>query len=132
MDNPEYIPIPRPGTKCPHSGLSRSGIYNLISATKANGYRALVLSTVVRLPGKKRGRRMVVRQSLMQYLASGVVSYETMLLRKAWADLKAERCTAGKHPAPASLLPSNPDDLPEDAVIWQGAGRYCGAQTQNE
>jgi hypothetical protein len=123
MDNPEYISIPHPGTKCPHSGLSRSGIYNLISATKANGYRPMVLSTVVRLPGKKRGRRIVVRQSLMQYLASGVVSHETMLLRRAWAEHKASQRDEGRTAAPAALLPSNPDDLPDDAIIWDSANR---------
>ncbi len=90
MDKPEYIPIPRTGTKCPYCGLSRSGIYNLIRPTKANGYKAVVASAVVRLPGKARGRRMVNYASLMHYLNAQVISVKILNLRKAWCELRAQ------------------------------------------
>ena len=89
MDESEYIPIPRTGTKCPHCGLSRSGIYNLIRPTKANGYKAVVASTVSRLPGKSRGRRLVHRPSLMDHLNAQVVPVEQLNLRKSWRDFRS-------------------------------------------
>jgi hypothetical protein len=115
MDKPYYIPIPRTRTKCPHSGLSRSGIYNLIRPTKANGYKAVVASRPVLLPGKRRGRRMVVYRSLMDYLEKGVVPVERLNLRRQWAEFRASR----RPEAPALLAISlrEVDDLPDDAVL---------------
>lgn len=117
MDKPGYIPIPRTGTKCRHCGLSRSGIYNLIRPTKANGYRAVVTSTVDRSPGKSRGRRLVCYDSLMKYLNARVVPVERLNLRKQWIELRAIRRRDGHKPLTAELPPPNPDDLPEDAVL---------------
>jgi hypothetical protein len=67
MDKPEYISLPRTGTKCPYSGLSRSGLNNLILPMKSNGYKAVVDSTPERRSGKKRGRRLIHYASLMGY-----------------------------------------------------------------
>ena len=93
MDKPEYIPLPRTGTKCPFCGLSRSGIYNLIRPTKANGYKAVVASTVSRLPGRYRGRRLVHYASLMDYLNARVVPVEQLSLRRSWREFRAQpRC----------------------------------------
>lgn len=117
MSAPDYIPIPRVGTKCPYSGLCRSTIYNLIDGTKANGYRIVVESTSVRIGGRKRGARRVNYASLMRYMRAGVVSPEKVLLRRAWNEMKASRRRGIMPPAPAELLSRNPDDLPEDAVI---------------
>lgn len=90
MDKPEYISIPRTGTKCPYCGLSRSGIYNLIDPNKANGRKAVVKSTKVRLPGKKGGRRMVHYDSLMKYLGARVVPVELLNLRERWREFRRE------------------------------------------
>lgn len=88
-----YIEVPRTGTKCPYSGLSRSGIYNLIRPTKANGYKAVVKSANVPLPGNKRGRRVVHYTSLMNYLNGRAVPVEMLNLRRAWqAFLSEPRC----------------------------------------
>lgn len=121
MDKPEYIPIPRTRTKCPHSGLSRSGIYNLIRPAKANGYKAVVQSCVVRLPGKVRGRRMVHYRSLMAYLNQGVVPVKKLNLWTQWTEFRASRRRAGQKPLPVELPPTNPDDLPDDAVTLERA-----------
>jgi hypothetical protein len=90
MDKPEYIPIPRVGTKCPYCGLSRSGIYNLIRPTKANGYKVVVASTVARLPGRSRGRRLVHYASLMNHLNGQVVPVEQLSLRKPWREFRSQ------------------------------------------
>lgn len=116
MAKPEYIPVPRTGTKCPHSGLSRSGIYNLIRPNKANGYKAVVASCVVRLPEKTRGRRMVRLASLMEYLDAGVVPVERLNLRTRWVQFRSGRRRAGNKPLPVDFPPPRPDDLPDDAV----------------
>ncbi len=90
MHKPEYIPIPRTGTKCPYCGLSRSGIYNLIRPTKANGYKVVVKSANVPLPGKKRGRRMVHYESLMNYLNGRALPVEMLNLRRAWRNFRSQ------------------------------------------
>jgi hypothetical protein len=90
MDEPEYIPLPRTGTKCPYCGLSRSGIYNLILPMKANGYKAVVDSTVDRRPGKSRGRRLVIRASLDKYLKAQVVPLEKLSLGRSWREFRAQ------------------------------------------
>lgn len=123
MDKPEYIPLPRTGTKCPYSGLSRSGIYNLIRPTKANGYKALVASRVVSLPGRSRGRRLVRLGSLMKYLEAGVVPVERMNLQRKWTTFRAAclRTEATSGLGAPSML--QPDDLPEDALFYVRAAR---------
>jgi hypothetical protein len=115
MDKPKYIPVPRSGTKCAYSGLSRSGIYNLISPTKANGYAVVVSSTEALLPGKKRGRRMICYESLMGYLKNGAAR---LRLRQLWSNFRSSRRRAGQKPLPIELPTTLPDDLPEDAVFF--------------
>jgi hypothetical protein len=117
MDNPQYIPIPRPGTKCPYCGLSRSGIYNLIRPTKANGYKAVVKSSVVPLPGKTRGRRLVHRPSLMDYLNAQVVPIERLNLRKSWRDFRSQPRQQGPE---TSVDITSPEFLSEEEVETAG------------
>lgn len=123
MDKPEYISVPRTGTKCVYCGLSRSGIYNLIGPNKANGYKAVVASSVVPLPGRSRGRRMVCYDSLMEYLNARIVPLERLNLRKQWVKFRASCRRAGHQPLPVELPPINPDDLPEDVAFFSRAIR---------
>ena len=116
MDKPEYISVPRTGTKCAYCGLSRSGIYNLIGTNKANGDKAVVASSVVSLPGRSRGRRMVRYDSLMEYLNARVVPLERLNLRKMWSAFRKSRRRAGHKPLPV-YLPPLPEDLPDDAAF---------------
>ena len=67
--NPEWIRLPTKG-KCPYTGLSRGAIYNLVGASKVNGYKPPVKSIVLRHRGAARGVRLISYDSLMDYLAS--------------------------------------------------------------
>jgi len=64
---PEWIRLPTKG-KCPHSGLSRSALYVLVSTCAANDYKPPVKSIVLRRRGAQRGMRLVSYDSLMDYL----------------------------------------------------------------
>ena len=118
MDKPQYISIPRTGTKCPHSGLSRTAIYTLISPTKANGYSILVESTRGALRGKSRGSRRICYESLMRYMRSGVVPLEKVNLHQKWKKFRVSSRRAKNKPLPIELPTAMPDDLPEDAVFF--------------
>ena len=56
-----FIRLPRAGTKCPITGLSRTGIFLLIKS-------GAVKSVVLRNPGARRGARLVDYDSLIGYL----------------------------------------------------------------
>jgi hypothetical protein len=66
----KYLRLPKAGTRCPYTGLSRSILNGLILPTAANGYRPPVQSKRLRQPGKDRGIRLIVFDSLMDYLGS--------------------------------------------------------------
>ncbi len=63
-----YIRLPKPGTKCPWSGLGKSTLNELILASKKNGFRPPVQSLHKRLPGRKQGVRLINWPSLKAYL----------------------------------------------------------------
>lgn len=65
---PEFIRLPRGGTRCPFSSLSRSTLNNLILPTVSNNHRPPVESKILRQPGKLTGVRLIVWRSLMDYL----------------------------------------------------------------
>ena len=58
---PEWIRVPKVGTICPHSGLSRSFVHSLIKG-------GLVESRSLRKRGAKTGVRLVSYDSLMAYI----------------------------------------------------------------
>ena len=60
---PEWLRLPKPGTLCIHSGLSRTVLYQLCKADK-------IKSTVLRQRGASRGIRLISYDSLMAYLGS--------------------------------------------------------------
>ena len=60
---PEWLRLPKPGTLCIHSGLSRTVLYQLCKANK-------IKSTVLRQHGASRGIRLISYDSLMAYLGS--------------------------------------------------------------
>jgi len=66
---PIFVRLPKPGERCPISGLSRSALVNLCVPNKANDFRAPVKS--IELKFKKhatRGARLIDYESLMAYL----------------------------------------------------------------
>jgi hypothetical protein len=60
---PEWIRLPKEGGTCPHSGLTRSYLANLLR-------NRLVKSKVLRRPGAIRGVRLVSYDSLMAYIGN--------------------------------------------------------------
>jgi hypothetical protein len=58
---PEFIPMPPPGTVCPYSGLKRGALYQL-----AND--GLIRTVAIRRKGTTRGRRLIVASTLRDYL----------------------------------------------------------------
>jgi hypothetical protein len=63
-----WIRLPKPGTRCPWSGLSRTGINILILPSAANRFRPPVASTSLRQPGQQRATRLVKLGSLLRYI----------------------------------------------------------------
>ena len=60
---PQYIRPPLPGQHCPHSGLGRAMLYQLVKEGK-------VEAVVMRRPGAKRGITLISYASLMAHLAT--------------------------------------------------------------
>jgi hypothetical protein len=66
---PIFVRLPKPGERCPISGLSRSALVNLCVPNKANDFRAPVKSIELKFKKHaKRGARLVDYESLMAYL----------------------------------------------------------------
>ena len=65
---PEFIRLPKSGNRCPHTGLSRSKLNQLVLPCKENDFKPPVESKVLRKRGTIRGTRLIVFDSLMEYL----------------------------------------------------------------
>lgn len=64
---PEFIRLPKNGL-CPWTGLSRAKMNELILPTRINSFRPPVRSVSLRRRGSKKGARLIVLQSLLDYL----------------------------------------------------------------
>jgi len=67
---PEFIRLPKTGTLCPWTGLSRSKLNELILPSTLNGHRPPVRSVSLRSRGQIRAVRLVCFDSLLAYLRS--------------------------------------------------------------
>jgi hypothetical protein len=67
---PEFIRLPKPGSREPFTGLSRSKLNELILPLGSNGFKPPVRSVVLRKRGAIRGVRLIFLDSLIQYLHS--------------------------------------------------------------
>lgn len=65
---PEYIRLPKPGARCPHSGLSRTTLIELSVPSSRNGYKPVVESKQLKRRNAKRGIRLINRESLLAHL----------------------------------------------------------------
>lgn len=66
---PIYVRLPKNGTLCPTTGLTRSYMCSLILPTKANGFVPPVISKVLRnTSSRKRGVRLILLESLLAYI----------------------------------------------------------------
>jgi len=78
VNTPQYIRLPKRGTFCPYTGLSRTGLNELILPCHANNFRPPVKSFVHKSSKHNiRGIRLIVYASLMDHLrhemdASGI------------------------------------------------------------
>ena len=72
---PEFIRLPKLGL-CPITGLSRSKLYDLISPNEGNGFKPPVKSLSLRKPGQTKGTRLIVLQSLLDYLRGEVEVFQ--------------------------------------------------------
>jgi hypothetical protein len=57
----EFLPMPGPGQICPYSGLRRGALYGLWKD-------GLIETIALRRKGRSRGRRLIVAESLRNYL----------------------------------------------------------------
>ena len=69
---PVYIRLPKPGEKCPITGLSRGKLNELILPNERNHFSPPVASKSLRKAGAQREVRLVLLESLMNYLAGRV------------------------------------------------------------
>lgn len=65
---PEFIRLPKGGTQCNWTGLSRSKLNELILPTKANKGRPPVKSICLRSEGAAKGCRLISLRSLLCHL----------------------------------------------------------------
>jgi hypothetical protein len=66
--DPEFIRLPKTGTLCPFSGLTRSKMNELVLPCPQNDHKPPVKSVVLRQKGAIKGVRLIVFKSLMDYL----------------------------------------------------------------
>jgi hypothetical protein len=67
---PEFVRLPAPGMLCPYTGMSRSGLNELILPTPRNDFKPQVRSFCLRQRGAKTGIRLIDYQSLRAYIVS--------------------------------------------------------------
>ena len=78
---PEFIRVPTVGA-CPYTGLCRSKLYELVSPNEDNGFKPPVKSVSLRKPGQIKGTRLIVRQSLLDYLYREVDKFQHALAKE--------------------------------------------------
>ena len=65
---PEFVRLPKGGTRCPYTGLSRSKMNQLVLPCKENDFKPPVESKSDCKRGTIRGTRIIVFDSLINYL----------------------------------------------------------------
>ena len=65
---PEYVRLPKPGSRCPYTGLSRGTLNELVLPCDSNDRKPPVHSVVLKKRNAIRGIRLVNYRSLMEYL----------------------------------------------------------------
>src|SRR5690606_5042283 len=64
IDEPIYVRLPKPGTRCEKTGLTRSMLNELVLPTERNGFQPPVKSFALRRHGNVRGSRYILWESL--------------------------------------------------------------------
>lgn len=65
---PEFIRLPKPGTLCHWTGLSRSMLNELVLPSRLNEFKPPVRSLSLRNRGQIKAVRLIVLDSLLAYL----------------------------------------------------------------
>lgn len=68
LQDAEYLRLPRPGQRCPMTGLSRTTLCELTLPSPDNNYKPPVRSVVIKKRNAIRGIRLINRASLLDYL----------------------------------------------------------------
>lgn len=66
-DEALYIRLPKPGERCPITGLGRAKLNELILPNSRNKHRPPVESISLKQPGQTKGVRLIVRKSLLEF-----------------------------------------------------------------
>jgi hypothetical protein len=66
---PIYIRLPRPGFRCPYTGLSRTTLAELTRPCERNGYQPPVAAKEIRARNARRGIVLVPLNALLDHLA---------------------------------------------------------------
>ena len=74
---PEFIRLPKPGTLCRWTGLSRSKLNELILPSPLNSFKPPVKSLSLRNRGQIKAVRLIVLESLIGYLR-GLLEQQSM------------------------------------------------------
>lgn len=64
-----WLRLPRPGTRCPVSGLSRTSLTELATPCARNRFRPLVQARTLKRKNAARGILLINRDSLLEYLS---------------------------------------------------------------
>ena len=68
FDNQTWLRLPRAGSRCNVSGLSRSGLCDLVRPNSRNDYAPPVASRLLKRKGAARGVLLINRQSLLDFI----------------------------------------------------------------
>jgi hypothetical protein len=68
FDTASWLRLPRPGSRCPVSNLSRSTLAELVRPCPRNGYRPPVEARLLKRRDARRGVLLISRDSLLGYL----------------------------------------------------------------
>lgn len=66
-DEALYIRLPKPGERCPITGLGRAKLNELILPNPRNKHRPPVESISLKQPGQTKGVRLIVKKSLLEF-----------------------------------------------------------------
>ena len=67
---PDFIRLPKPGSRCPFTGLSRTTLCELTVPSEANDFKPPVPSHLVKGISATRGVRLIELEALIGYLRS--------------------------------------------------------------
>ena len=69
FDSNAWLRLPRPGARCPVSGLSRTTLAELVRPCARNGYRPPVEARLLKRRDARRGVLLISRASLLGFLS---------------------------------------------------------------